>query len=127
MAVLNIDMSSIYSHIAMFGTFSILLWFPLILVVTLMTPRKLLTKYFKEPHFNSGELIVFGSFPGFFMRTAVFCRFYLTPKAVKGRQMEGFFEDSPKWYRISVTCLILGCLLNGLIAFASMGIVLLAG
>ena len=66
-----------------------LLWIPALLVVTLLTPKKLLEKYFKQPHFNAGELVAFSSFPTFFMRTALFCRLYLTPKAVKGRKLFG--------------------------------------
>ena len=111
------------AHIAMFGAFAGLLWFPVILVVTLVTPKILLNKYFKQPHFNAGELIVFGSFPGFFMRTALFCRLYLTPKAVKGRNLDGFVEDSPKWYRMAVLSTYIGFITHGLIVLICTGIV----
>jgi len=101
------------------------LWLPIMLVVTLITPKKLLKKYFKQPHFNAGELVIFGSFPGFFMRTALFCRLYLTPKAVKGRNLEGFVEDSPKWYKLSIMLISLGFLFHGVIAFSLMGLSLM--
>ena len=95
------------------------------LIVTLLTPRKLLKKYFKEPHFNAGELIVFGSFPGFFMRTALFCRLYLTPNAVKGRNLYGFVEDSPRWFKVCAVTVSLGFVLHGLLSFGFMGLSLL--
>ena len=104
---------------------SAVIWLPLILFVTLATPKYLLERYFKEPHFNRGELIAFDSFPIFFMRTALFCRLYLTPKAVKGRKLYGFVEDSPKWYKISVLTVYLGFVLHSLIVFALAGIVIL--
>lgn len=96
------------------------LWLPILLVITLATPRQLLDKYFKPPHFNGGELIVFGSFPGFLMRTSLFCRLYLTPKAVKGRNLEGFVEDSPKWYRLSVLVIVLGAIAHTLFVIGCM-------
>ena len=118
-------MISVLAHIAMFGAFACFLWLPLILAVTLATPRFLLNKYFKEPHFNKGELVAFASFPTFFMRTALFCRLYLTPKAVKGRKLYGFVEDTPRWYKISVVTTYLGFIVHGLVVFISAGIVIL--
>ena len=118
-------MINILAHIGMFGILSCLLWLPVLLLITLLTPRHLLKKYFKQPHFNAGELIVFGSFPGFFMRTALFCRLYLTPKAVEGRNLDGFVEDSPKWYKVSVIVISIGMITHAVIALTSAGIVLL--
>ena len=100
-----------------------LLWLPVLLLVTLLTPKRLLEKYFKEPHFNSGELVAFSSFPAFFMRTALFCRLYLTPKAVKGRKLYGFVEDSPKWYKISVVVASLGMVIHCIIFILLGGLV----
>ena len=118
-------MLEILAHIGFFGMFATLLWLPPLLVITLITPQKLLDKYFKEPHFNKGELIAFDSFPTFFMRTALFCRLYLTPTAVKGRKLYGFVEDSPKWYRVSVLIITCGLVMNGIFSFGLMGLVLL--
>ena len=88
-------------------------WCPILLLVTLLTPTYLLEKYFKEPHFNAGELIIYGSFPGFFMRTALFFRLYLTPKAVKGRGLQGFVEESPNWFKLAVIVTSIGLLAHG--------------
>lgn len=118
-------MVSTLSHIGFFGILAIFLWLPLLLIITLITPKKLLDKYFKPPHFNSGELIVFGSFPGFFMRTSLFCRLYMTPKTASKRKLEGFVEDSPRWYRLSVLIVILGLVAHLIIASTSMIISLL--
>lgn len=104
---------------------ALVLWLPILLLITLATPRDLLEKYFRTPHFNAGELIVFGSFPGFFMRTAIFGRLFLTPKAVKGRSMEGFVEDAPKWYRVAVMIFTIGFLGHALYVFGSIGIILI--
>lgn len=101
------------------------LWLPLWLAITLLTPKKLLNKYFNSTHFNAGELIVFGSFPGFFMRTSLFCRLYLTPKAAKGRNLDGFVEDSPRWYRTSVVLIVLGLISHGVFVFGAMGVILI--
>lgn len=98
------------------------LWIPLLATVTLLTPRKLLDKYFKEPHFNKGELITFNSFPTTLMRTSVFCRLYLTPSAEKGRNLYGFVDDSPRWYRISVLVVYLGAITHLILIFVLGGI-----
>jgi len=113
---------SVIAHIGFFGLLAWFIWPPLMLIITLATPKALLNQYFKEPHFNGGELIAFSSFPTFFMRTALFCRFYLTPKAVEGRKLHGFVENSPKWYRISVVTIYLGLILHASIVFLSAGI-----
>ena len=112
-------MVNILAHIGFFGMFAWFIWLPLMLIITLAAPKKLLAKYFKEPHFNRGELVAFASFPTFFIRTALFCRLYLTPKAVKGRKLYGFVEDSPKWYRVSVLTIYLGAITHGIIFFSA--------
>lgn len=116
-------MFDLFSYITGVLFFSWVLWLPVLLVLTLLTPKKLLDKYFKEPHFNTGEVVVLGSFPGFIMRTSMFFRFYLTPKSVSGRNLEGFVEDSPKWYRYSVLIIISAALVHGLFAFLSGGVI----
>lgn len=116
-------MPTMFEHIVFFGMFVWFIWPILMLAVTLITPKKLLVKYFKEPHFNAGELVAFSSFPTFLMRTALFCRLYLTPKAVKGRKLNGFVEDSPTWYRISVISACLGLIIHGLLVILPMSLV----
>ena len=118
-------MVSILAHIGMFGAFVWFIWLPLVLIVTLTTPKALLNKYLKEPHFSKGELVAFSSFPTLFMRTALFCRLYLTPKAVKGRKLYGFVEDSPKWYRVAVITSYLGLILHAIVIFSSGSIAIL--
>lgn len=98
-------------------TLTLVVWPPLLLIVTLLTPKQLLDKYLKAPYFNSGEVIAFNSFPSFIVRTGLFCRLYLTPKAVKGRGLHGFVEDSPTWYKISVIAVIVGAIVHLLLMF----------
>ena len=110
-------MVDILANIGFWGIFVWLIWLPIILIVTLSTPNKLFKKYFKKPHFNDGELVAFGSFPGFFMRTALFCRLYITPKAVKGISLHGFVEDSPVWFKVATVISSLGLVFHGAICF----------
>lgn len=113
-------MPTMFEKIVFYGMFVWFVWPILLLVVTLVTPQGLLDKYLKEPYFNKGELIAFAAFPTFFMRTALFCRLYLTPKAVKGRKLYGFVEDSPKWYKVSVVVATMGLVFHGLLVFTPM-------
>jgi len=80
------------------GFISMLVWFiwpVLMLAITLATPKILLNKYFKDPHFNVGRLVTFASFRTFFMRAALSCRLYLTPKAVTARNFRDLFAIIP--------------------------------
>ncbi|MGH1440262.1 MAG: hypothetical protein ACRBBR_09150 [Cellvibrionaceae bacterium] len=53
--------------------FTGVLWIPLSwILLSIFTPKALLDKYFKEPHFTLTETIMMAQFPGFLIRTGIF-------------------------------------------------------
>lgn len=62
-------------------------------------PREVLERYFREPHFNKGELIVFGSFPSnVLLRTGVFMAACFQERYRRGRRLDGYLDLMPHWY-----------------------------
>ncbi len=60
------------------------LWIPVTwLLLSIFTPKKLLNKYFKEPHFTLTETILMAQFPGFLLRTGIFGWLLLFPSLDK--------------------------------------------
>lgn len=80
----------------------ILVVIPLWIILTVYTPRSLLDRYFKEPHFTLAETIMMSQFPGSFMRTSIFAwLLLLQPFGFKTtRKMSHLEEYMPKWYEI---------------------------
>ncbi len=79
------------------------LWVPVIwLLLSIFTPKKLLDRYFKEPHFTLTETILLAQFPGFLIRTGIFGWAVLVPKMGKKRQIEDVREHMPRWYRVGL-------------------------
>ena len=74
--------------IILFGTgfAAFLLVPPTWLLLSILTPKKLLDQYFKVPHFTLAETILMAEFPGFLMRTSVFGWLLLLPKLGKNRE-----------------------------------------
>lgn len=64
----------------------------------LLTPKTLLERYFKEPHFNQGELFAFQVFPTMLLRTGIFIWACIMPQRTKGRYMTDIREYAPSWY-----------------------------
>ena len=68
-------------------------------VMQLITPEIILKTYFKEPHFNRGELIIYQHFPASFVRTTVFMWGCFSQRLQRGRQLKGYVEVAPAWYQ----------------------------
>ncbi len=80
-----------------------LLWMPLSwLLLSIFTPKKLLDKYFKEPHFTITETIIMKEFPGFLLRTGIFGWLLLFPRLDKKRNIKNIHKYIPQWYRIAL-------------------------
>jgi hypothetical protein len=69
-----------------------------ILIMHFLMPKKVLKTYFKEPHFNAGEIEMFTGFPFAHMRTAMFMRVLGFPASGKRRGVEKAYQLAPVWY-----------------------------
>jgi hypothetical protein len=63
-----------------------------------ITPKALVERFFKEPHFLSWELIMMDQFPGSLSRTVIFMTVCAWPKKGKKRQLTDCVKYAPKWY-----------------------------
>ncbi len=74
-------------------------WLPILwLALSIFTPKSLLEKYFKEPHFTIYETIFMKEFPGFLVRTGVFGWLLVFPFLDRKRNIKCINEYSPRWY-----------------------------
>lgn len=71
---------------------------PTLLVIQLITPRKIVDRYFKQPHFNFGETVVLSHFPGSLLRTIVFMGGCISERYRTGRKLDSYLGVVPKWY-----------------------------
>lgn len=77
----------------------------------LITPKVIVESYFKQPHFNSGEIYLLAEFPGVLMRTLIFMSACFNPRYRKGRQLDQYLVVVPVWYQTTskvVAFLMLG-------------------
>jgi len=103
-----------------------ILWIPLTWwLLSAFTPKKLLERYFKEPHFTLAETILMAQFPGFLMRTSIFGWVILLPSLDKTRNIRGIIHDMPLWYRIALNIFIIGTMLTLFLVLLLMGILFL--
>jgi hypothetical protein len=72
------------------------------LLLSIFTPKELLNKYFKEPHFTITETIMMKEFPGFLLRTGIFGWLLLFPRLDKKRKIKNIHEYIPQWYHIAL-------------------------
>ena len=81
---------------------------PLWLILTFLTPKKVLENYFKEPYFQRNEIDLMSSFPISMLRTAIFGWVTLFPSLDTKRGIRDCHKLMPKWYKflISLWCLI---------------------
>jgi len=70
----------------------------LVFIMHFLMPKKVLKAYFKEPHFNAGEIAMFTGFPFAYMRTAMFMRALAFPASGKRRGVENAYKLAPVWY-----------------------------
>lgn len=64
----------------------------------LLTPKILLDTYFREPHFNQGELFMLRVFPTLFLRSGIFMWACIMPHRTERRYMIDIHVYAPKWY-----------------------------
>jgi len=69
-----------------------------VLIMHFLMPQKVLEIYFKEPHFNAGEIALFTGFPFAYMRTSLFMRALGFPASGKKRGLENAYQLAPVWY-----------------------------
>ncbi len=78
--------------------FSGMLSLVFILIMHFLMPKKVLETYFKEPHFNAGEITMFTGFPFGYMRTGMFMTALAFPSRGKKRGVEKAYQLAPVWY-----------------------------
>lgn len=71
---------------------------PTWLLMRFITPKHLVERYFKEPHFNRGEIILLSVFPGSLVRTGILMAACYSERYRKGRQMKDYLKYAPRWY-----------------------------
>jgi len=82
-----------------------------ILIMHVLMPKQVLKTYFKEPHFNAGEIAMFTGFPFGYMRTTMFMRALAFPASGKKRGVENAYKLAPVWYcKVSKYFIIFLCL-----------------
>ncbi len=90
------------------GFSCVLLWMPAWLLLSIFTPKILLDKYFREPHFTLTETVMMAQFPGFLIRTAIFAWLIIFPKlGRKKRQIWKVKNYMPRWYHMALVSLTL--------------------
>lgn len=71
---------------------------PVLLAMRFATPKRIVERYFKQPHFNFGETIIYSHFPGSLIRTLVFISACYSNRHRQGRQLDGYLDLAPRWY-----------------------------
>lgn len=109
---MQLDIKTITEFMAILSVAG-LIWLPIWWLLDILTPKKMLDQYFKEPHFNRGELIALNLFPASLMRTSIFGWTLWFPSLAKKRQLTNLAEGTPKWYRVALKTLTVGATLHG--------------
>lgn len=79
---------------------------PMLLILSIFTPKQLLNQYFKEPYFSLTETIMLAGFPGFLIRTYLFAWAIFVPKRVAKRGIVSIGNYMPRWYYISLIIML---------------------
>lgn len=95
------------------------------LILSLTTPKRLLTRYFKQPHFTLVETYMMREFPGFLIRTMMWAGALIFPRLYRNRGMSNVQHDMPLWYAIALRVLFYGGCIILLVFFGLMGLLLL--
>ncbi len=93
--------------------FAGILWMPVSwLLLSIFTPKALLDKYFKEPHFSLTETVMMKQFPGFLIRTAIFGWLLLFPSLDKKRNIKAVSNYMPRWYIVALNSFTVGVIVT---------------
>ena len=98
--------------VLIFVGFTGVIWLPITWVtMMLLTPKTLVQKYFKEPHFSKVELGLLSVFPGTLGRTGIFMGATFQERYRKNRKLEGYLDLVPGWYvrasKIVALCVVI--------------------
>ena len=88
-----------FTAILMFLGFTGVIWLPTAwITMMLLTPKALVKKYFKEPHFSRAELGFLSVFPGTLGRAGIFMGATFQERYRVNRKLEGYLDLVPLWY-----------------------------
>lgn len=111
---MQLDIASITDATLILGVAG-LIWLPIWWLLDILTPKKMIDRYFKEPHFNGGELIAFNIFPASLMRVSIFGWALCFPSLAKKRVLTDLAEGTPKWYSVSLKVFTISVVSYGVI------------
>jgi hypothetical protein len=81
--------------------FSVFLLIPYILIMHFLTPKTIVHKYFKPPHFREFECALFTGIPYAPMRTVMFIGVTAYPRLGRKRKLTQVYKLAPRWYQIA--------------------------
>lgn len=86
--------------------------FALILTMHFLMPKDVLIKYFKPPHFKTGECQLFSGIPYAPMRTIIFMTVFAFPKKGAKRKLTKAHMLVPGWYKIASKLILIALVLT---------------
>lgn len=91
-------------------------WIPIAwLLLSAFTPKSLLGRYFKEPHFTLAETYIMREFPGSLIRTTIWGWLLVIPKVDRKRNIKDVRSYIPLWYAVGLRVFIVGTVLTGVV------------
>ncbi len=92
-------MSEKIFNVSIFLAIAYLMWMPITwLLIRFITPKNLIQRYFKEPHFTRAELTLFDHFPGSLIRTGILMTLCVWPQKGKKRQATDIRDHAAGWF-----------------------------
>ena len=93
-----------------------IIWIPIAwLLLSAFTPKSLLDRYFKEPHFTLAETHMMREFPGSLIRTTIWGWLLLLPSVDRKRNIKDVRSYIPLWYAVALRFFIVGAILTGVV------------
>ncbi len=110
----------------------LLVWLPPAwLLMRFITPKSLVERFFKSPHFTTAELALFDHFPGSLMRTGIFMNLCVWPEKGEKRGIIDINTYAPDWYITISKIFVFTLFVHGFCFFSllliSYGYILLSG
>ncbi|WP_221797091.1 hypothetical protein [Oceanobacter mangrovi] len=94
---------------------------PLWLGLTVFTPKSFLDRFFREPYFSPGELVVMSQSPGRHMRTAIFVWGMVFPSLIRKRGIREIRNHAPLLFRLCAYLMALS-ITSGMASLIAMAI-----
>ncbi|MBX2807518.1 MAG: hypothetical protein KTR20_02715 [Cellvibrionaceae bacterium] len=111
--LLSGPLDTLLAGVMFFLMFTWWLWVVVGVVLTETTPKSLLNKYFKPPHFNEGELLFMVRYPWKFYRTVIFGWGICILSLDRKRKIKNIAAYVPRWYLIAMKTFIVGSMTHG--------------